>query len=149
MSDDDKRYAPPATEVADVRTGPPHQPPVQVVWAVRLLWASLAVSVLAILVISPPAGSDAATNAVGYIVQGGVLALQAWLTLCIGRAKHWARVVYLVLFLLSLVLMALIRVPEGTPMLESVFNVVTTLLDGAGMYLVFMRPGSDWFKAAA
>lgn len=149
MSDDEHRYAPPATEVADVRTGPPHKPPVQVVWALRLLWSSLAVSVLASFILPQSAEGGAAAAAVGLVVQWGLLAFSGWLNLCIWRRKNWARIVYLVLFLLGLVLMAVIQVPEGTPMTESILNVAATLLDAVAMYLVFTRPGSDWFKPAA
>ena len=139
MSDDEKRYAPPATEVADVGTGGPRKPPAQVVWAVRLLWASLAVSVLASFIVPQSAEGGAAAAAVGLVIQWGLLAFSGWLNVCIWRQKNWARIVYLVLFLLGLVLMAVIRVPEGTPMIESILNVASTLLDAVAMYLVFVN----------
>ena len=148
MSDEENRYAPPAADVADLRPGQPRKPPLQILWAVRLLWASLAISILASLLV-PQAAEGGAAAAAGLAIQWALLGFSGWLNVCIWRQKNWARIVYLALFLLGLVLMAVITVPEGTPMLESFLNVASTLLDAVAMYLVFAKPGADWFKTAA
>ena len=148
MADDDNRFSPPASEVADVPAGKPRKPPAQIVWAMRMLWLSLGVSVLSLFVLPAPADVSAAAAAVGFAFQAAMLALATWLIVGIWRHKNWARIAYLVLFLLSLVAMAVVTVPEGTPWAESVLNVASTLLDAVAMYLVFVKPGSDWFKPA-
>jgi hypothetical protein len=82
---------------------------------------------------------------VGTLVTIGILsALQAWVIYKISTRRNWARYVSLVATVLS----ALLGLgSSGTMNLGSlIIMVIGLLLDCAALFLLFTRPGKDWFK---
>lgn len=149
---EDRRYAPPTTDVRDVEAerALSERPP-QVRWASVLLWLSFtlgaALSVYALRADGDPSEHAPAVDAVLAGITFGALALSAWLNVMIYLGHNWARIVYLALAVLALVLM-LVPVGDGEPLTqtETLGYALSSLLDFAAMVLVFTRPGALWFK---
>jgi hypothetical protein len=76
-----------------------------------------------------------------------VLALAAYLNICIGRGRNWARIVYLVFTVIGLMFIAFEPSDLEASLIERVLDGLGMFLDIAAMVLVFTRPGSTWFKA--
>jgi hypothetical protein len=71
----------------------------------------------------------------------------AWLTYKIWRGRNWARITFLALYLVGL--------PFSIPTVRGLFSasvtvgcitVLQTILQLAAIYLLFAKPGSNWFK---
>lgn len=142
-------YKPPDAAVADVvpdrlLAGRPRQ----VASAVFLLWISYA---LAFPMIFLEFERSAQGVPFGMIALWAVfLAIGAALIVSIWRGANWARIAYMVLFVLSFLGFWF----SAAEMLEkSVFefmlNAVNAGLDGVALYLIFTQPGSLWFRKAA
>lgn len=149
---EDRRYAPPTAALRDEEAERlVSERPAQVRWASVLLWLSFtlgcALSVYELGTGGDPSEHAPAVDAVVAGITFGALALGAWLNVMIYRGHNWARIFYLVLTLVSLVLLL---VPgDGSTVLtltEKIAYAVSSLLDVGAMVLVFTRPGSLWFQ---
>jgi hypothetical protein len=141
-------YAPPGATVADPPS-PPIQRPPAINRGLQLLWASFSLGLIASFI------HQGESNLLEWIISlvfiGLYSALVAWLLYKIGRRRNWARIVYLVLAVISYLMIAF----DWRSSVESYrAHPSTIVLDFAGMvteicalYLLFSRPGSTWFKA--
>jgi hypothetical protein len=141
---DDKRFTPPAAEVTDVAAGALRPRAVQL--AVTLLWVSFAVSLPA-LALAAARDPAAVLHPVSLVITVALLALSVLLILRIGEGRDWARWVYLVLFGISVAMQWLPGDDLNPPgYFENALSAAGWLLDAAAMWLVFTRPGADWFR---
>jgi drug/metabolite transporter (DMT)-like permease len=140
-------YTPPTARVADPpATAPPTPRPPQVGVAVALLLISIVVGV-PMLVRETLAETDSAAVAIGVSALAVVYALYGYLVVQIHRGHNWARIVWLVLFAISLA--ALVFMPydgDAAPSdLKRGLDILTLLLEFIALVLLFIRPGSKWF----
>ncbi|MBX3627289.1 MAG: hypothetical protein KF892_19935 [Rhizobacter sp.] len=149
---EDRRYAPPAAALRDEEAERlVSERPAQVRWASVLLWLSFtlgcALSVYELGTRGDPSEHAPVVDAVVAGITFGALALGAFLNVMIYRGHNWARIFYLVLTLVSLVLL-LVPADEGAvlTLTEKIAYAVSSLLDVSAMVLVFTRPGALWFK---
>ena len=140
-------YAPPKAEVRDF--GPdsaPLQKPKQVIRAVTLLWVSLSLGVIVFLLDLRFVQATAPGPAV-WLIPIAVLGLLAFLIVSISSGRNWARIVFLVMFVLGALpyLLALTDMFSRSVITGSV-STAQFLLQAIAMYLVFTHPGSTWFR---
>ncbi len=123
--------------------------PTQIHKATMLLWASLAVGLLIGLIDSNTALKSAS---IFFVVSGVaiIMLLEIWLIYKIRKGRNWARITCLVLFIF-------VRVPYVPELLlmfdRSVIvgglSSAHVIMEVVGLYLVFSKPGSLWFKNAS
>lgn len=136
----DNPYAPPKAVVADpVADGAPvSAQPYAATLATHLLWSGLALGTLNLAIVGSLATS------VDSVVVLGLLAL---LTHKISHGRNWARITFLVLFLLGLP-----GIPSATSILwqqsplVAVISLVVSGLQMGALYLVFIGDGARWFR---
>ena len=145
---DNDRYAPPTARVADTPPRDPASRPRQVTLAVRLLWASLLLALPSFYIAMDHAPEDA-SNGVIIVVQIILMALAGYLNLCIGQGRNWARIVALILTVLSLLMVFFLPTPPDETVIEQLINGVSSVLDVVAMVLIFTQPGASWFNGAA
>ena len=150
MQDDSRRmsnnrYAPPVAVVREVADEEVRPRPMQVVWAVRLLWATTICSIPQFYMEAVRAPSTGAM-VVGLVVEGLFTAFGCYLYVCIHRGKNWARIVTLIFTVLSTVMVLFAPDVPGPSAYERIFTVINTASDIACMYLLFAPPGSAWFR---
>jgi hypothetical protein len=116
--------------------------------AVMLLWVSFALSLPA-LALAAARDPAAALHPVSLVITVALLALSVLLILRIGDGRNWARWFYLALFGIA-VAMQWLPGDEANPpgYFENALMAVGWLLDAAALWLVFTRPGADWFGRA-
>ncbi len=140
-------YAPPASHVAD----PPQVSisiarPGQVVVAVGLLWLGLALSI-PVVSLGFNHELDADILPLFVILTALTFAFSALLNVLIYRGRNWARIVSLVLYLLSgFAIFIPVDESVASDLLEDVLNSLVYLLDGGALYLLFSMPGKLWFN---
>jgi hypothetical protein len=142
-------YAPPGATVADP-VEPREERPIEVTWAVRLMWTSLAVGVITVL------GPYLLQISVGLLlyllIAGGIrYVISAWIILKIARGRNWARFLFLTVFIFGLGSMAVkwqvySQVITGKNTLTAVTFVAKTLLDIGAACLLFMPRANRWFR---
>lgn len=149
---EDRRYAPPTAALRDEEAERlVSERPVQVRWASVLLWLSFTLGcALSVYELGTRGDTSEHAPVVDAVVAGitfGALGLGAFLNVMIYRGHNWARIFYLVLTLVSLVLL-LVPADEGAvlTLTEKIAYAVSSLLDAGAMVLVFTRPGSLWFQ---
>jgi hypothetical protein len=123
--------------------------PQSVALAVKLLWASLGVGVVKAFLYQfkhAAAGSEAIT----YAVLAATLAIIAFLIFKIAAGRNWARIAFLVLFVLGSFPMAGVILGEfaSAPFMGAL-SVAQIGLQAYALYLLFTQPGSAWFRKAA
>ncbi len=143
----DPRYAPPGTEVADPALVPalPARPR-QVQVAVALLWLSLVLGIPeAVLGTRQP--DEGGMGAVLMVIMLLIFGLVGFLNVKVYQGRNWARIVVLLLTVLS-VLVMLFPSDESQaqgPVLQGLY-LFDVLIEVVAMYLVFSKSGSLWFK---
>ncbi len=145
-------YAPPNALVADM---PPPRVvsacPASVLWAVRLLWASLALGAVYIAfrpLRPPPSGmSPLGLRAIGLVV---ILAPWLWLVLKIAAGRNWARLTWIIVAAVGTLWMLISpeKVIRLDPLGRASFTIQTTLQLTAMMLLLSPR-ARRWFKPPA
>lgn len=138
-------YAPPAATVADGDQLPARVKPLAIRRAVVLMWASLALNIL-ILVLDWRFQISQAPVLVVILSEVIGVAIAVWLILKITVGRNWARIVYLVLLALGLIVI----VPEILGSASRAAHIaglrmIELGMDFATMYLVFV-PGREWFR---
>jgi hypothetical protein len=153
MSGDDNPYLPPKAAVADLAVDARGPRPIAITIALYLI----AVRVLlgAIPLLSVPPGVTGTQQIIAFMSGAISLAFAIVLGWFIARGRNWARVLYLVLTILSLLSLAWsvsqFVLPEGVSMRRSVslwsvmLNVVPRVLSIAVVVLLF-GPGRAWFR---
>lgn len=125
------------------------QKPQSVALAVSLLWASLGVGVVKITfeLFKHAAGG---IDAISFTVLAATLAIVVFLIFKIAAGRNWARIAFLVLFVLGSFPMAGVILDEfaSAPFMGAL-SVAQIGLQAYALYLLFTQPGSAWFRKAA
>jgi hypothetical protein len=156
-------YSPPTAEVADIEGDTASlERPANVTNGIRVLWAQLALGLVALVVDGftapaedPDDGMWIATLAglAFTLVISGVVALFTWYA---WKGRNWARIVHLVMLILGTLttLFAIFASSwlfpgapvDGTEFLD-VSYVGQTLLNVAGVVLLFTPSANHWYRA--
>ena len=138
-------YKPTEASVADLN-GPKVDRPEQVTKAVGLLWLTLALGLI---------GSAlqwqylTSLSGVGFAlyVQVVTFAVLAWLIHKLSRGRNWARITFLILFIIGLApgLMQLSATMGRSP-IAAVIGGLQFALQAWALYLTFSEPGRRWFR---
>ena len=126
---------------------PPAPRPSRVNRALVLLWVALVVGCISVSA-SLPAFRDE-TNFVVFVVSGSLVLLlaNAVLILLIGRRHDWARIVMLVVVLLSLFATLPFDLPsDALGILAATTDWFSRILELIAMYLLFTRDSPAWFR---
>ena len=120
--------------------------PSQIDTAVSLLWASLAIGFVKSLMDMQHMGSQASPAFINFILIS-VIAVMVLLIVFISKGKNWARITFLVLFVLGSLPSVPLLLGEFTrsPVLGA-FSIIQFVLQVIALYLIFTKPGSSWFK---
>lgn len=145
MNDD--HYAPPVAIVSDVTDEIDRPRPRQVTWAICLLWATLILWVHEVGFGAVRAPASAA--AVQVLLTSLTVALAAYVYLSIYRGRNWARILILILTILSTAAVLFGPTYSTDSTLERVLTAVKATSDVICMYLLFASPGSTWFRRRA
>ena len=135
------RYAPSSAVTRDFDELARRKPPVQVAYAVMLLWASSLLSIGQMLLEELPVPSVGSVGSAVFLV-----AISAALYPRIHRGANWARLVGLLLSVINTG--ALIYSSSLVALhwrLDQIGDLVSTACDVIAMCLLFARPGSTWF----
>jgi hypothetical protein len=144
---DSNPYAPPKALVTDsqVEAEPIHQRPTTVRVAVWLLWVTLAVSVVSSAVRIKGATVPAAMNyALGLLIFNAVLSI--WLYLKIAAGRNWARIVWMVWFLLGATLTAAMFLTVLKQYSWNALARIQGLLQIVVFVLLLTPSAARWFK---
>ncbi|MEZ5646690.1 MAG: hypothetical protein R3E99_16305 [Burkholderiaceae bacterium] len=120
--------------------------PSQINTAVNLLWASLAIGFVKSIMDMQHLGSQASPAFTNFILIS-VIAVVALLIVFTSKGKNWARITFLVLFILgSLPSIPLVLAEFTRSPVLGAFSLVQIVLQVVALYMVFTRPGAAWFK---
>jgi hypothetical protein len=114
--------------------------------ACGLLWASLLVGVLKTAMDWTHLRSQSrdAFNVLVTIVF--VFALTGFFIWKIGQGKNWARIVFLVLWLIGAVpFVVIVRSDFARSPASASVSVIQVVLQVAALFLIFTNPGKEWF----
>ena len=143
-------YSPPTAPVADPvesHLGRPERP-TEVGWAMWPLWMSFLLGALAMF--QPFFLRTSLVFAALTI--GMSLAIEAWILFSIGRGRQWARITFLILWTIGIGYQAVLWKARhitfpGRFSQSDVIVATETLLDLAGICLLFSRRANLWFRA--
>jgi hypothetical protein len=139
----DNPYEPPKSEVQDAS---PRRlvaaRPTAIVQAIALLWISSGLGFAASL--SEVSSSQNALTVSALVM----VALAVALSVGIWRGRNWARIVYLLLVLLSLTNLVSTWGLTERPQFEVALEAVSFVADAGSFFLMFTLPGSLWFQSA-
>ena len=139
----DNPYEPPKSEVQDAS---PRRliaaRPRAIIQAIALLWISSGLGFAG--------GLSEMSASQGALIFSVVVmvALAAGLTVGIWRGKNWARILYLILVLLSLTNLVSAWGLTERPQFEVALEAVSFVADAGSFFLMFTPPGSLWFQSA-
>lgn len=128
---------------------PDSGPPREVVWAVRLLWVTFAMTWLP--VIFPATTTYRGQPMTVYslvLLYSLVTGAMVYIIVMISRGKNWARVLYLFLFGCTVVLNLVSPWPSAT-FTANVMSAILGLIETTVLVLLFTRSGSAWFERPA
>jgi hypothetical protein len=132
------------TVIASSDTEPTLQRPSQVSLAVRLLWISLGLGAVTSAIMRPLFPSTTHT----VVTQVATFALLAWLTYKIWVGRNWARVTFVVMTALGLLIyIPILSVYFRFSPVAGTINLLQCLMQLVALYLLFTEPGRGWFKA--
>jgi hypothetical protein len=147
MNSNSNPYAPPKALVTDSQSEAEaiHQQPAAVRVAVWLLWVSLAVAVVSSAVRIKGSTEQAALNyALGLLISNAVLSI--WLNLKIAAGRNWARIVWMVWFLLGASLTAAMFLTVLKQYTWNPLARVQGLLQIVIFVLLLTPSAARWFK---
>jgi hypothetical protein len=154
MNDADNPYLPPRTAVADPVVGDLGSRPIAINVALLLI-AAKALLGLGVLV-NFPFGMPVTQLLVGLMPAVISIAFAIMLGWFIARGRNWARILYLVLTILSLLWLAMaigsqFAQPAGVTMRSSIslWSVMTTFVPRAlsiAVVVLLFGPGRAWFR---
>jgi hypothetical protein len=138
-------YAPPDSAVADSDQEPPREKPAAIRRAIVLIWLSLALNAFILAIDWRFLSSE--IPLLGLIAtEALVVALTVWLVIKIEAGRNWARIVYLVLLVISLpIILPDIMTSAERAQHVAGLKMVELGLDIGTLYLLFL-PGRDWFR---
>ena len=147
---DHNPYSPPRTEVAEFEESAPR--PRRVTWAVQCLWIEFLLSVVqaskTLFRWQPDEGETILYIMLAFAAVW--FSVQAFVIVKLGARRSWARYVFLVTTILSVV-QYLPSLPRDwfTDGLSVGLRAFQLELDCAALFLVFTSPGKEWFKKRA
>ena len=142
------RYAPPFANVDEPSDEPRAPRPMQVVWALRLLWASTVLSIPETWFEATHAPSTPALI-VGVALEAIMIAIACYLFVCIHRGRNWARIVTLIFTVLSTAVVVFGPPLPDRSTLDQACVWINTVSDIVSMGLLFMPASSSWFRKQA
>jgi len=114
--------------------------------AVNLLWASIAVGLVKIPLDLPALAAMPSPGLVWTVI-ALVLAFFCLLIWKISLGRNWARIAYLVFFLIGLIPAAPTLMAElGRSPVLAVLSIVQFIMQGYAVFLLYMNPGKSWFQ---
>ena len=120
--------------------------PDKVSTAVKLLYLSIAIGVVRSIFEIPTLTQ---TTSLSLVISVSVftLAIMAFLIYMIGRGRNWARITFLVLFLIGLPfsVLPLLQSLLANP-ISGVLGLSQAVLQIIALVFLFQKPSSDWFK---
>ena len=120
--------------------------PIKIASAVRLLWISLIFGIIrSVFEIAK------VEEVIGIIIGVGIalpiISIVALLIYMIGKGRNWARITYLVLFIVGFALgVPALVISVFTNPLFTVLRLGETILTGIGLILLFRSTSSNWFQ---
>jgi hypothetical protein len=137
-------YAPPKSLVSDPPEAAAAEKPAAIRRGAQMLWASLAIGIVNVL-FQP--GLERPEDWTAWIIVAGAFAIVALLTLAISAGHNWARITFLVFFVIgTLPYLGVLREVFATSAFFGVLSLLQALLQLGAMLLCFTRPGSLWFR---
>ena len=138
-------YAPPKSVVSDpVEAAFDRRKPAEVGRAALMLWGSLAIGV-ANLLFQPRLVRPEEWD--GWILPAAAFTLVILLALSISAGHNWARITFLVFFAIgTLPYLATLSEIFAVSAFFGVLSLVQAMLQLGAIFLVFSRPGSNWFR---
>jgi len=122
------------------------EPPPPVTLATYLLWASLGLGVIR-FAFDWPMIERAAPAAFVLPVMAVTLGVLVWLIVMIMKRRNWARITFLVLFVIGTLMDGPGALDEVlTRPLPGLCGVAQILLQGVALFLLFRPPASTWFR---
>ena len=126
--------------------------PDKVSTAVTLLWVTIAIGIVG-SIMEFPSSLEVATAqgfGLGFIIFTTffTLAILAFFIFMIGKGKNWARITFLVFFIIGIPLagrslfQSLLRNP-----VSGILGIVEIILEIIALVFLFQKPSSDWFKS--
>jgi hypothetical protein len=120
--------------------------PQNVVLAVNILWASIALGLFAKIFLTGFKTSSTVSPVFVAVVFIFTLAIMALFTVQISAGKNWARITSAVFFALGLLSFPLLIKKMMESPLNSILFFSQTALQGYAFYLLFTKPANAWFK---
>ena len=116
------------------------QRPRAIIQAIALLWISSALGFAASL-------SEVKSSSGELVLSALVmLAIAVSLTVALWRGRNWARMVYLILVVLSLANFVALWGTVERPQVEVAMEAVSFVADAGSFFLMFTEPGASWFS---
>ncbi|SHO57307.1 hypothetical protein [Vibrio quintilis] len=121
--------------------------PSKVSVAVKLLYLTILLGVIRLILEPEWLDGQMPLSAV-LAIQAISIAIVGLVVFMIGRGKHWARIVFLILFIpgLPFAIMPLIQSLSDHP-LSGILGVLQTAGQIAAVAMLFHRESSEWFRA--
>jgi hypothetical protein len=147
----DSPYAPPQASVADAAPAAPPPPrPAGIDRAVTFIWIDFAIGITAAVLQLAKLKAGVGLAIVGGIYLA-VFAFAAWVYIGVGNGRHWARVAYFILIVLSflgtfIMLLRHLRPGDGQSMLDILLSLVSLGLEITIVVLLLGRPVREWFN---
>lgn len=121
--------------------------PRQVVYATLSVWLSFLISIPLIYREFEKSPEEPVATVFAATFIGLILVFMAVANVAMWRGRNWARIVFLVFSVLSVVSFVLeLRETLRSPVIEMVLTVVSTGLDVVVSYFLFAKPGALWFR---
>jgi hypothetical protein len=121
--------------------------PASIGQALGLFWASLGLGFVKLPLDWAYLTSQASPifNTIIIVCTFGITAFFIWK---IGQGKNWARIVFLVLFVLGTVpFIFILRSALARSVVSGLVSILQIGLQTVGFFLIFASPGREWFKA--
>lgn len=120
--------------------------PQPVTTAVNLVWGSMVLGLLSMM-FSPFLNLKAQALVFAFVGLAVTVAIIAFLLRKISAGKNWARVTYLVFFVLGTptTVLSLPTVLSVAP-IYGMLTLIGVGLQGYALYLLFTQPGGAWFR---
>ncbi len=122
--------------------------PSQVSAAVSLMWGIWAAGLLYVLVINSNYIKSSGLPAIAIVIALG--ALNVLLIYNVARGRNWARVTYLILFIMDLPAIPKIVLPMfSRSVVFGMLNLGAHVVRLVVICLLFTKPSSNWFRRTA
>ena len=120
--------------------------PKSVVVAVNLLWGTLLLGLIHVFVTGFPSSQHSLGPAFQIVVFSITAAIMALFYVKISAGRNWARITFAVMFVLGLPVMIFVLPKLLQNPVRGVFLLLQTGLQMYALFLIFTKPGSEWFK---